>query len=277
MQLIAVGALMLAFTFPQAPLEPGPGACGTLYQCDANSDSAGGAVDMEVWTTEDPGYDDGAASNGSRPGAAGGTTSLPTYTPPDMTNLCGTDNLSPLACGTGAPVDPTAPAPAAPVYPTVITAYDLASFTPQRPTITGEPEHAGLIGQPTNIVGATNAHTQQGTLFGFPVLAHFTPSSYTFNYGDGTSFTSTTGGTTWASRGLPQFADAPTAHAYAQRGTYTASITVNYAAYVAFPDGIWRPVNGTVGSSSSYDLQIYKAQSALVNYTCIEKPDGIGC
>ena len=187
-------------------------------------------------------------------------------------DLC-TDNLSPIACGT------TPPDPAAPVvtYPTTIYASDLVSFLPDAPSVSGEPDNIGLIGKPTNIVASSAEHMQGGTLFGYPVFVDFTPASYTFDYGDGTMIDSATGGASWASQGLPQFSDAPTAHAYAARGSYTATVTTHYAAYVAFPDGIWREVVGTVAASSTYPVQIYTAKTALVNDDCLANPSGIGC
>lgn len=195
----------------------------------------------------------------------------------DLSSLC-TDNLSPIACAVprptpGAPAPPDAPAF---VIPTVYAA-DLASFFPHEPAIVGEPAGAGLIGKPANIVASSAPHILNGTLFDHAVAVLFAPAGYTFDYGDGTTIASDTGGETWAATNAPPFSAAPTAHAYAARGEYTATVTVAYAAAVNFGDGVWRDVVGTVSASAAYSLRVYQPISALVNFTCLEKPDGVGC
>jgi hypothetical protein len=45
----------------------------------------------------------------------------------------------------------------------------------------------GIVGMPMNFVATAGVHEQAGTLFDLPVTVRFTPTSYRFIYGDGTS------------------------------------------------------------------------------------------
>lgn len=158
-----------------------------------------------------------------------------------------------------------------------VTASDLASFVPATPSFDAEPGGAGIVGMPTNFVATATAQTQAGTLFDRPVTVHFEPAGYVFDYGDGTSSRSATGGAAWTSLGQPQFTATPTSHAYGARGTYTAAVTVEYAASVNFGTG-WRPVIGVVRSTAGGQaIDIYEARTALVDRTCAEEPADPGC
>ncbi len=230
-------------------------------------------------TTDD--QDSGAEDSGGDPNS--GSPSDTTYSAPKTVPIeffapggpC-FDTMSPIQCLFPDTPDPADPATPAFVPPTVYAA-DLARFFPNTPSIVGEPAGAGLIGKTANIVASTDTHIINGSLFDHPVAVVFAPTNYVFDYGDGSTITSDTGGETWADTGAPQYSATPTGHAYEKRGEYTATVTVNYAASVNFGDGVWRGVIGTVASSSTYDLRVYQPKSALVNNTCLEKPDGVGC
>lgn len=157
------------------------------------------------------------------------------------------------------------------------TLTDIASFAPAPQVLTDEPDGVGIVGMPVNFVVPVAAHEATGTLFELPVTVRFTPASVTFVHGDGTSRTSATGGRTWADLGLAQFSATPTSHAYAQRGTYSAFATVNYAAEVNFGNG-WIAVSGLLEiPTAASTIQIVEARTALVERTCAENPAGPGC
>lgn len=161
-------------------------------------------------------------------------------------------------------------------YPDV-TVDDLASFVPARPSLGGEPAGFGVVGTPTNIVAGASTHTLTGPLLGWDVTVRFRPAGYVFDYGDGSSARTATGGATWASLGLPQFSPTSTSHVYRERGTYTVSLTLQYAADVDFGSG-WRPVPGYVNAPApSYTLEVLEVRTALVDRTCAENPAGPGC
>ncbi len=164
------------------------------------------------------------------------------------------------------------------VMPPDVTAADLASFRPARPSLTGEPTGFGIVGAPTNVVAAASEQDIAGTLLGWDVTVRFTPAGYVFDYGDGTTARVSTGGSSWAALGQAQFTPTATSHVYRERGTYPVSVTVQYAASVDFGSGTWRPVTGLVtATSGGYDVRVVEARTALVDQTCVENPAGPGC
>jgi len=158
-----------------------------------------------------------------------------------------------------------------------VTASDLASFAPARPTFEAEPGGVGIVGMPTNFVASASTQILTGTLFDRPVTVRFSPAAYVFSYGDGSSARSTSGGAAWTALGQPQFTATPTSHAYGSRGVYAASVSVEYVAAVDFGTG-WRPVIGVVtATGGAQSVEIFEARTALVDKTCIENPSGPGC
>ena len=159
-----------------------------------------------------------------------------------------------------------------------VTITDLASFRPAAAGLASEPDHAGVAGLPVNLTTSASTHTVRGTLFDFDVTVRFTPDHYTFDYGDGATTTTDTGGRSWTSTGDPQFTPTSTSHTYSERGEYTATVTISYSPDVNFGDGIWRPVAGYITAASPGDtIHIYEAHTALVAHTCQEDPAGPGC
>lgn len=164
------------------------------------------------------------------------------------------------------------------VMPPDVTAADLASFRPTRPSLEGEPAGFGIVGAPTNVVAAASGQYLTGDLLGWDVTVRFVPAGFIFDYGDGTTARSTTGGASWAGLGQAQFTPTATSHAYRERGTYSVSVTVQYSASVDFGSGTWRPVTGFVtASTGGYDVRVVEARTALVDKTCVENPSGPGC
>ena len=164
------------------------------------------------------------------------------------------------------------------VMPPDVSAADLASFRPARPSLAGEPAGFGIVGAPTNVVAAASEQYLTGNLLGWDVTVRFVPAGFVFDYGDGSTGRSATGGASWAALGQAQFTPTATSHAYRARGTYPVSVTVQYAASVDFGSGTWRPVTGFVtASTGGYDVTVVEARTALVDKTCLENPGGPGC
>jgi hypothetical protein len=175
-------------------------------------------------------------------------------------------------------VTPT-PAPATSTNPIpTVTLTDLVTFRPTPPTLGTEPDHVGVAGLPLNLVAAAPPQTLHGELFDHDVSVRFTPHHFTWTYGDGTTSTTTTPGGSWTQRGDAQFTPTPTSHVYAERGTYTAAVTVSYRPVVTFDTGQTQAVAGYVTSTSAaQSIRILEARTALVAYTCTEDPTGPGC
>jgi hypothetical protein len=158
-----------------------------------------------------------------------------------------------------------------------ITIDDLVSFAPAPSIATNEPAGLGVVGMPTNVIVAARPHTASGVLLDMPVTVRFTPVSYVFDYGDGHSRETRTGGSAWSALGVPAFTATPTSHAYAQRGTYTVRTTVRYRAEVDFGNG-WFDVDGTLSiPAAAHDIRVVEVRTALVDETCLENPGGPGC
>jgi len=173
------------------------------------------------------------------------------------------------------PADP-APAPAAP-DPTTATIEDVAQFAPQPPRVIGEPDGVGVVGMPTNFVVDAAEHTVTGRIFDVPVTVRFTPVSYAFDYGDGSTRETTSPGTSWDDLDVPQFTATDTSHSYGAAGEYEASVTIRYAAE-ADAGGGWFPIAGLLElNTPTTVIRVVEVDTALVERTCDEDPSGPGC
>lgn len=126
------------------------------------------------------------------------------------------------------------------------TISDLASFKPQTPTIAGEPDGWALKGRAANFIAPVDAHVVAGTLLGRPADVRFTPVTWHWNFGDGSTATSSSGGDTWGHLGLPRFSTTPTSHVYRERSRYTVSLGIEYRADYRYDGGDWNPIEGTL-------------------------------
>ncbi|MBG6240086.1 hypothetical protein IWX78_003077 [Mycetocola sp. CAN_C7] len=159
-----------------------------------------------------------------------------------------------------------------------ITLSDLASFRPVAPTLSMEPDGWMLIGLPANFIARTQTHVVSGSLFSYPLAVRFTPSSYAWSWGDGTSSRSTVPGATWASLGLPEFSPTPTSHVYDDRGVYRISVTVSYTVEFRVASLPWRSIAGTLpGPATIVAALAGDAKTVLVEHECNRNPDGPGC
>ncbi|WP_194763282.1 hypothetical protein [Microbacterium sp. UFMG61] len=167
-------------------------------------------------------------------------------------------------------------APAAPATPT-ITITDLARFAPPPVSAKAEPGNVGIADLPTNFTTTATTHTQAGELFGIPLTVRFTPDTYAYDYGDGTTATLTAPGQTWEALGLPQFSPTAATHVYRERGEYSVILITGYTVEIDLGTG-WIPLAGQITTTGTpQTIRILEARTALVAHTCTEDPDGIGC
>lgn len=183
------------------------------------------------------------------------------------------------------PGDPAA-APEAPVCQPqtpcdpalVVRVNDLVSIDADPPTQGMEPDGWLVVGVPTNFYASAAPHSRSGPLLGSPAEVRFMPVGYTWDYGDGTSGSTATGGASWAAQGLPEFSETSTSHIYESTGTLTIGLTVSYAAEYRFDGGAWRPVDGLLEVSGSPMTAIAdRSGTVLVAEECSANPGGPGC
>lgn len=161
--------------------------------------------------------------------------------------------------------------------PPEVTLADLASFRPAAPTLSGQPQGFGVVGMPANVVAAASEQQIAGTILGWAVTVRFVPAAYVFDYGDGTTSRTRTGGSSWEQLGQAQFTPTSTSHTYRARGAYPVSVTVQYIPSVDFGGG-WRTVPGVVSASATgYEVRVVEVRTALVDRTCTEDLSGPGC
>lgn len=194
-------------------------------------------------------------------------------------------DVKPSLCGLGAFAIPTCielPSPEteqAASSPALlpISVSDLAQFSPAPTVATAEPGNVGIADLPTNFTASAQPQVQTGELFGVPITVRFAPSTYLYDYGDGTTATLTAPGQTWEALGQPQFTPTPTTHVYGQRGDYTATVAVGYTVEIDLGTG-WIALAGQITIPGTPQIvRILEAHTALVAHTCTEDPDGIGC
>lgn len=238
---------------PSSICTPGRAAAGL---CTATSD--GTQVDLGASLGGGPGVGsdgDGGGNAGEWDGAEGDAEEA---TPDCMPGFCDRGNYDVF------------------VYPTV-TAEDLVSFRPVGPSIGNEPAGFAVVGLPTNVYAAASEQTMTGELLGHDVAVRFVPVAFEFDYGDGTTSTSASGGAPWRTSGAPQFSPTETGHTYRQRGVHTVTATVVFDATVDWGHG-WRPVTGSVRAhSGAHVVEVLEARTALVDRSCAESPGGPGC
>ncbi|PPG33626.1 hypothetical protein C5E10_07305 [Pseudoclavibacter sp. RFBG4] len=222
------------------------------------------------------GWDDGEGGGGG--GDAAGPSGPPSFTPSvralasPMSSL-----LTPVQCracgGGGGGARPTAPSP-----PRSFTVSDVLTLAPASVTLTAEPSTWSIVGSHTNFFTTATMHSAAGTVLGYPVTATFTPVSYRWDSGDGTTWETTTPGASWAALGQEDFTATATSHVYREKATVQASVTVVYAASVTLANGTSIPVTGTLDrASAAVPIELFTADTVITVGDCSEHPQQPRC
>lgn len=161
--------------------------------------------------------------------------------------------------------------------PPAVTISDVARFVPDGATVVVEPDGVGIVNLPTNLYAEAQTQTISGAILGWPVQVRFTPASFEFHHGDGTSAHTATAGHSWASMGLAQFTPTDTSHIYRGRGTFVVRVDTHYSAAVNFGEG-WEGLSGEVTARGPEEnIRVYEARTLLVADTCRENAVSPGC
>lgn len=159
-----------------------------------------------------------------------------------------------------------------------ITINDLRHFPAFPGTDHMEPNGWMVVGLNTNFYSVVGTELVNGTLLGNPATVRFTPESWHWTYGDGTSSTRTTAGRTWAAQRIPDFDATPTSHVYSRPGTYYIDLDITFRAEYRYAGGPWIPVVGTVTlPANRLKATAGSAKTVLVNRDCAQNPTGPGC
>ncbi|MBN9607396.1 MAG: PKD domain-containing protein [Actinomycetales bacterium] len=161
----------------------------------------------------------------------------------------------------------------------LVTIADIATFRPHPAFDRMQPDGWTIVGLDTNFWGVASTHIVSGTLLGRPAAVRFIPIGYAWNYGDGGTRSSGTGGAPWESLGLGEFEPTATSHIYFAPGTYTITLRVTYRAEYRFDGSGWAQVVGTLTVPAN-DLVVTvgaSAKTVLVDQDCVQNPSGPGC
>ena len=260
-RLLLIAALVVASVVLTAQPASAASACNTLDLKQGTCKVAGrvgdGKVDVSGTTTSPGSSNAGGPKRGVPKGGSNGR-------PKPAAPLAPADPLKVVRSEFGA----TNP----------LTIIDLASFKPRPGTDHMEPNGWMIVGLDTNFYAATGNEIVDGTLLGQPASVRFTPVAWHWTYGDGTSATRRTAGSTWAAQGVQQFDPTATSYVYRKAGSYYIDLSIEYGAEYKFATGDWVPVDGTIAvPANRLKATAGSAKTVLVNRDCTQNPSGPGC
>jgi len=221
------------------------------------------------------------SGGGDWDGLPDGVSFIPGGVPVDRGDASAGPGGLPRRLPDAVPADPAVPAcqPQTPCDPDlVVRVSDLVSIPAAAPTQGMEPNGWIVVGVPINFFATASAHSRSGPLLGAAAEVRFTPVGFRWDYGDGTSRTSETGGASWAALNLPEFSDTATSHVFERPATLSIGLVVSYAADYRFAGGDWRAVQGLVLVPTTPITAIAdRADTVLVAESCSINPGGPGC
>lgn len=250
-------ATLLVAVFVLAMAEP-----ANADTCSPQTTYEGGCTITSTVTTDT--VDLTATDTSSTPTTTSPRTT-PRGTPPPVTTC--SDPAS-TTCYRPVPATVTAP----------VTVADIASFRPMPPVDHMEPDGWTVAGLATNFFATGGRHVVDGVLLGSAAQVRFTPVYWSWTYGDGASAGHPFPGGTWAAQGVREFDATATSHVYAERGTYTIDLVVEYAAEYRYAGSGWVDVVGTVIlPANRLVITAGGARTVLVERECTRNPAGPGC
>jgi hypothetical protein len=299
-----VGALVATLAHPAAALATvrvPTSACsideGLVGGCAQSGGAIGnGGVDVSAgWDSSSPGrggggnsggdggdgYGGGGNGGGGGTGLPDGVSLVPGGVPVDSGDAASGPFLPPRRGAVVVPPDPAAPAcvPQTPCDPAlVVRVADLVNIRAEAPGHAMEPDGWTVVGIPTNFFATASTHIQSGPLLGASADVRFTPVGFRWDYGDGTSRRSVTGGASWAALQLAEFSETATSHVFERVGSPTIGLVVSYSAEYSFAGAGWRPVQGLLDVPAEPIPAIAeRAGTVLVAESCSANPGGPGC
>ena len=139
--------------------------------------------------------------------------------------------------------------------------------------ITVQPDRPDVfVNMPTIVHADPAVQAFATTLAGFPIEVEATPTTYTWDFGDGSAPIQTT------SPGHP-YPDHDVAYPYPREGTFTITLTTTYSGrYRLAGSTTWLPVVGTAATTSTAGpLTPEEHETHLVHGNCYQNPHGPYC
>ena len=196
-------------------------------------------------------------------------------------NLPGTSGSSGGGGGGGNMLAPPAPPPPLRDGYSVtspVTLADLVNFRPVAGVDHMEPNGWMVVGLDTNFYATVDSEVQTGVLLTLPASVRFSAERYRWSYGDGTTATRTTRGSSWAASGAGEFDHTATSHVYRTSGTYSIDLTIDFSADYQYAGGPWIPIAGTIPvASNRLVASAGGTNTVLVGRDCTQRPSGPGC
>lgn len=125
----------------------------------------------------------------------------------------------------------------------------------------------GYIHQHTNIFADVAGQTITENLLGFDVEIRATPAEYHFDYGDGTTLTTTNPGGPATEPSTNS--DTATSHAYTETGRYPVTVTTTFIGEYRLLGGPWNALSETLSlESSPGEADIWRTDHQLVSEDC---------
>ena len=134
--------------------------------------------------------------------------------------------------------------------PRIVTVADVARFLATAGTLHAEPDGWAVVDVPANYWIDVEPLFVDGRLLGEAAQVRFTPLTYRWDYGDGTTRTTTDGGASWSSLGQEELTETPTSHVFRSTGARTVRVTVAFTAEYRLGGGEWLPVAGEVTAAA---------------------------
>jgi len=127
-----------------------------------------------------------------------------------------------------------------------------------------------LVNMPAIVYTTPATQRFTTTLLGYPVEVEATAASYTWDFGDGTTLTTTSPGAPYPHHDV--------AHPYAAPGTWTIALTTTWSGrYRLGGATAWTPVVGTATTTSQATVTTVEARTRLVVADCLTDPSQPDC
>ncbi|UPO77488.1 hypothetical protein [Arthrobacter sp. Helios] len=157
----------------------------------------------------------------------------------------------------------------------VLSAFQESPIAPGQLSV--QPSPHTLIGAHTNVYVEAGEQVFEMNLLGQSIRIVASPTEYTFDYGDGTSYgpARVPGGPLPESRWGEQTA---TSHAYEATGDFPVTVTTFFSGEYSVNGGPMVPIDGRAQVTSPAQLlSVWRSESRNVADDCLVNPAGVGC